>query len=121
CVVEDCSTRLVEIADELGDIPFGQLIALRVLERRAVHVISVTRQVKLGNQQDSISCSFQPYLLRFAPKINCVLKDSNCETPSPKILMLAKLATCASSSSTKISKCPRTKNDSIFTPIYKLI
>ncbi|KAG5605077.1 hypothetical protein H5410_026569, partial [Solanum commersonii] len=31
------------------------------------------------------------------PKINCVLKDSSCDTPLPKILMLAILATCASS------------------------
>ncbi|KAG5576893.1 hypothetical protein H5410_057027, partial [Solanum commersonii] len=164
CAAEDCSATLVEIADELGDSPFGQLIAfsvlplasshsrslggfaywnegrfmsfrrltklnstickisflvlfnpicsilrlsclafsilafwiigwysttsqnlsvtrrllfsspfdrlpsrLHVLERRAVHVILVTRQVKLGVPQDSISCSFQPYLLRFAP------------------------------------------------------
>ncbi|KAG5590538.1 hypothetical protein H5410_041052, partial [Solanum commersonii] len=35
-------------------------------------------------------------------RINCVLKDSICGTPSPKILMLAILATCASSSSTKV-------------------
>ena len=54
-------------------------------------------------------------------RINCVLIDSNCDTPSPKILMLTILATCASSSSTKISKCPHTKNDSIFTHIYESI
>ncbi|KAG5586061.1 hypothetical protein H5410_046495 [Solanum commersonii] len=34
-------------------------------------------------------------------KINFVLKDSSCDTPLPKILMLAILATCGSSSSTK--------------------
>ncbi|KAG5600073.1 hypothetical protein H5410_031443, partial [Solanum commersonii] len=34
-------------------------------------------------------------------RITCVLKDSNCDTPLPKILVLAILATCASSSSTK--------------------
>ncbi|KAG5599313.1 hypothetical protein H5410_030683 [Solanum commersonii] len=34
-------------------------------------------------------------------KINCVLKDSSCDTPLPTILMLVILATCASSSSTK--------------------
>ncbi|KAG5576978.1 hypothetical protein H5410_057112 [Solanum commersonii] len=33
--------------------------------------------------------------------INCVLKHSSCDTPLPEILMLAILATCASSSSTK--------------------
>ncbi|KAG5576270.1 hypothetical protein H5410_056404 [Solanum commersonii] len=39
-------------------------------------------------------------------RITCVLKDSNCDSPLPKILMLAILATCTSSSSTKVSKCP---------------
>ena len=42
-------------------------------------------------------------------KIKCALKDSSCDTPLPKILMLAILATCASSSSTKVLKCPYTK------------
>ncbi|KAG5590130.1 hypothetical protein H5410_040644 [Solanum commersonii] len=28
-------------------------------------------------------------------RINCILKDSSCDTPLPKILMLAILATCA--------------------------
>ncbi|KAG5611079.1 hypothetical protein H5410_022360 [Solanum commersonii] len=28
-------------------------------------------------------------------RINCVLKDLNCDTPLPKILMLAILGTCA--------------------------
>ncbi|KAG5591633.1 hypothetical protein H5410_042147 [Solanum commersonii] len=37
--------------------------------------------------------------------ITCVLKDSNYDTSLPKILMLAILATCASSSSTKVFKC----------------
>ncbi|KAG5599760.1 hypothetical protein H5410_031130 [Solanum commersonii] len=31
CVAEDCSGALVEIADELGDPPFDQLIAFSVL------------------------------------------------------------------------------------------
>ncbi|KAG5630293.1 hypothetical protein H5410_002010 [Solanum commersonii] len=43
-------------------------------------------------------------------RITCVLKDSNCVTPLPKILMLAILAT-ASSSSTKVSKCPHLTQD----------
>ncbi|KAG5600141.1 hypothetical protein H5410_031511, partial [Solanum commersonii] len=38
-------------------------------------------------------------------KINCALKDSICDTPIPEILMLAILATCASSSSTKRIRC----------------
>uniref|UniRef100_M1DWF2 Uncharacterized protein n=1 Tax=Solanum tuberosum TaxID=4113 RepID=M1DWF2_SOLTU len=44
---------------------------LRVLEQRVVHVVSATCQVELGEPQDSISCSFQPYLLRVAPKCLC--------------------------------------------------
>ncbi|KAG5595816.1 hypothetical protein H5410_037048, partial [Solanum commersonii] len=34
-------------------------------------------------------------------RINCVIKDSSCDTPLPKILMLTIIGTCASSSSTK--------------------
>ncbi|KAG5630958.1 hypothetical protein H5410_002675, partial [Solanum commersonii] len=34
-------------------------------------------------------------------RINCVLKDSSCDTPLPKIFMLAIHATCPSSSLTK--------------------
>ncbi len=48
-------------------------------------------------------------------RINCALKDSSCDPPLPKKLKLAILASNASSSSTKIFKCPHTKNDSIFT------
>ncbi|KAG5599761.1 hypothetical protein H5410_031131 [Solanum commersonii] len=85
CAAEDCSVTLFEIADELDDPPFGQLIAFSVLHlvsshsgslggtmllrgtHRAVYVISMTRQVELGDPQNSISCSFQPYLLHFKP------------------------------------------------------
>ncbi|KAG5619605.1 hypothetical protein H5410_004823 [Solanum commersonii] len=48
-------------------------------------------------------------------RINCVPKDSTCDTPLPKILELAILASNASSSSTKVFECPHTKDDSIFT------
>ncbi|KAG5590358.1 hypothetical protein H5410_040872, partial [Solanum commersonii] len=34
-------------------------------------------------------------------RINCVLKDSSCDTPLPKNLIIAILATCETSSSTK--------------------
>ena len=47
--------------------------------------------------------------------INCVLKDSSCDTPLPKILKLAILDSNASSSSTKAFECPHTNDDSIFT------
>ncbi|KAG5580927.1 hypothetical protein H5410_051554 [Solanum commersonii] len=48
-------------------------------------------------------------------KINCVLKDSSCYSPISQNLMLTILASNASSSSTKVFKCPHTRNDSIFT------
>ncbi|KAG5620007.1 hypothetical protein H5410_005225, partial [Solanum commersonii] len=48
-------------------------------------------------------------------RINCILKGSSCHTPLSKILKLTILASNASSSSTKVFKCPHTKNDYIFT------
>ncbi|KAG5594549.1 hypothetical protein H5410_035781 [Solanum commersonii] len=40
---------------------------LPILERGAAHVVSMTRHIKLGDPQDFISCSFQPYLLQYTP------------------------------------------------------
>uniref|UniRef100_M1DVR7 Uncharacterized protein n=1 Tax=Solanum tuberosum TaxID=4113 RepID=M1DVR7_SOLTU len=37
CAVEDCSATLVEIADELGDPPFGQPIAFGILPLASSH------------------------------------------------------------------------------------
>ncbi|KAG5571618.1 hypothetical protein H5410_061384 [Solanum commersonii] len=48
-------------------------------------------------------------------RINCAHKDSSCDSPLPKNLKLTILASNASSSSTKVFKCPHTKNDFIFT------
>ena len=48
-------------------------------------------------------------------RINCALRDSSCDSPISKNLILTILASNASSSSTKMLKCPYTKNDSIFT------
>ncbi|KAG5606731.1 hypothetical protein H5410_028223, partial [Solanum commersonii] len=48
-------------------------------------------------------------------RINCVLKDSSCDTPLSKNLKLTIFASSASSSSTKEIKCPHTNNDSMFT------
>ncbi|KAG5580258.1 hypothetical protein H5410_050885 [Solanum commersonii] len=50
--------------------------------------------------QDSIVNAHNKTQFTYA-RINCVLKDLGCDTPLPKILMLAILTTCASSSSTK--------------------
>ncbi|KAG5591504.1 hypothetical protein H5410_042018 [Solanum commersonii] len=48
-------------------------------------------------------------------EIECALKDSSCDLPRSKNLMLTILASNANSSSTKVFKCPHTRNDSIFT------
>ncbi|KAG5576896.1 hypothetical protein H5410_057030 [Solanum commersonii] len=57
-------------------------------------------------------------------RINCVLKDSSCDTPLPKILMLAILATCVSSSSTKNQESDATltlkKRNTIHVFTYRL-
>ncbi|KAG5581411.1 hypothetical protein H5410_052038 [Solanum commersonii] len=50
--------------------------------------------------QESIMSAHNKIQFTFA-RINCVLKDSSCVTPLPKILMLVILVACASSSSTK--------------------
>ncbi|KAG5571498.1 hypothetical protein H5410_061264 [Solanum commersonii] len=50
--------------------------------------------------QDSIMSAHNKTQFTYA-RINCVLKDSSCDTPLPKILMLAIRATCGSSRSTK--------------------
>ena len=58
------------------------------------------KDVSNSATQDSIMNAHNKTQFTYA-RINCVLKDSSCDTPLPKILMLAILATCASSSSTK--------------------
>ncbi|KAG5586284.1 hypothetical protein H5410_046718 [Solanum commersonii] len=47
--------------------------------------------------------------------INCVLKDSSCDSPLSKILKFTILASNASSSSTKVLKYPHNKDALIFT------
>uniref|UniRef100_M1DIC6 Uncharacterized protein n=1 Tax=Solanum tuberosum TaxID=4113 RepID=M1DIC6_SOLTU len=47
CAAEDCSVTLVEIADELGDPPFGQLIAFSVLPLASLHSGSLGSTVLL--------------------------------------------------------------------------
>ena len=42
-------------------------------------------------------------------RINCPLKDSNCDSPLSKILKFIILGSNASSISTKVLKCPHTK------------
>ncbi|KAG5587435.1 hypothetical protein H5410_047869 [Solanum commersonii] len=72
------------------------------------------KDVSNSTTQDSIMNVHNNTQLTHA-MINSVLKDSSCDTPLSKILKLTILASNASSSSTKVFKCPHTKNDSIFT------
>ena len=72
------------------------------------------KDVSNSATQDSIMNVHNKAQLTHA-RINCILKDSSCDTPLSKILKLTILASNASSSSTKVFKCPHTKNDSIFT------
>ncbi len=72
------------------------------------------KDVSNSATQDSIMNAHNKTQLTHA-RINCALKDSSCDSPLPKNLKFTILASNASSSSTKVLKCPHTKNDSIFT------
>ncbi|KAG5571376.1 hypothetical protein H5410_061142 [Solanum commersonii] len=102
---------------------------LCILEQRAEFVLSANRQRCLAMLRLQLLHSFQPFysFLRISSfnkgvsnnatqdlimsahnktqftyaRINYVLKDSSCDTPLPKILMLTNLATCASSTQPK--------------------
>uniref|UniRef100_M1DUA3 Uncharacterized protein n=1 Tax=Solanum tuberosum TaxID=4113 RepID=M1DUA3_SOLTU len=66
CAAEDFSAILVEIADELGDPPFGQLIAFSVLPLASSHSGSLGGTVLLrGTDRLLADCSFlsRPKLL----------------------------------------------------------
>ncbi|KAG5595450.1 hypothetical protein H5410_036682 [Solanum commersonii] len=63
--------------------------------------------------QDSITNAHNKTQFSYA-KIKCALKDSSYDSPISKNLMLTILVLNASSSSTKVFKCPHTNDDSIF-------
>uniref|UniRef100_M1DBI6 Isopentenyltransferase n=1 Tax=Solanum tuberosum TaxID=4113 RepID=M1DBI6_SOLTU len=66
CAAEDCSATLVEIADELGDPPFGQLIAFSVLPLASSHSGSLRGTVLLrGTDRRPADCSFPCLLIHF--------------------------------------------------------
>ncbi|KAG5630270.1 hypothetical protein H5410_001987 [Solanum commersonii] len=69
--------------------------------------------------QDSIMNTHMKTQFIYA-RINCVLKDSSCDTPLPKILMLTILSSNASSSSTIVFKSPHRNDDSIFTQWFTI-
>ena len=54
-------------------------------------------------------------------RINCALKYSSCVSPLWNILKLIILASNASSSSTKVLKCPNNKDHSMFTHNFSII
>uniref|UniRef100_M1DYE7 Uncharacterized protein n=1 Tax=Solanum tuberosum TaxID=4113 RepID=M1DYE7_SOLTU len=63
CAAEDRSATLVEIADELGDPPFHQLIAFSVLPSTSSYSGSLGSAVLLrGTNRRLANCSF-PHLL----------------------------------------------------------
>ena len=72
------------------------------------------KDVSNSATQDSIMNAHNKTQFTYA-KIKSTLKDSSCDSPISKNLMLTILASNASSSSTKVLKFPHTKNDSIFT------
>uniref|UniRef100_M1DF65 Uncharacterized protein n=1 Tax=Solanum tuberosum TaxID=4113 RepID=M1DF65_SOLTU len=66
CDVEDFSATLVDIADELGDPPFGQLIAFSVLTLASSHSRSLGGTILLrGNDRRLADCSFPRLLIHF--------------------------------------------------------
>ena len=72
------------------------------------------KDVSNSATQDSIMNAHNKTQFTYA-KIKCALKDSSCDSPISKNLMLTILASNASSNSTKVLKCPHNKDDSIFT------
>uniref|UniRef100_M1DUX2 Uncharacterized protein n=1 Tax=Solanum tuberosum TaxID=4113 RepID=M1DUX2_SOLTU len=66
CAAEDYSATLVEITDELGDPPFGQLIAFNVLPLASLHSGSLGGIVLLrGTNRRPADCSFPRLLIHF--------------------------------------------------------
>uniref|UniRef100_M1DF46 Uncharacterized protein n=1 Tax=Solanum tuberosum TaxID=4113 RepID=M1DF46_SOLTU len=66
CAAEDCSATLVEIAHELGDPPFNQLIVFSVLPSASSYSGSLGGTVLLcGTNQRLADCSFPRILIHF--------------------------------------------------------
>ncbi|KAG5576958.1 hypothetical protein H5410_057092 [Solanum commersonii] len=66
CVMEDCLATLVEIADELSNPPFGQLIAFSVLPLESLHSGSLDGTVMLyGTDRRLADYSFPHLLIHF--------------------------------------------------------
>uniref|UniRef100_M1DKZ8 Integrase core domain containing protein n=1 Tax=Solanum tuberosum TaxID=4113 RepID=M1DKZ8_SOLTU len=64
--VKDCSVTLVGFADELGDLPFGQLIVFSILPLASSHSGSLGGTVLLhGTDRRLADCSFPRLLIHF--------------------------------------------------------
>ncbi|KAG5610720.1 hypothetical protein H5410_022001 [Solanum commersonii] len=63
CAADDCSATLVEISDELGDPPFGQLITFSVLPLASSHSGSLGGTVLLRETDRRLTGSSFPRLL----------------------------------------------------------
>ncbi|KAG5629729.1 hypothetical protein H5410_001446 [Solanum commersonii] len=75
-----------------GVNPFGELPSQTQVQLFKKGVSNIATQDSIMNIHNKIQITYA--------KINCVLKDSSCDTPLLDILVLIILATCASSSST---------------------
>ncbi|KAG5631595.1 hypothetical protein H5410_003312 [Solanum commersonii] len=81
---------------------------------RQTQVQPLKKGVSNSATQDSIMNAHNKTKFTHA-KIKCALKDSSCDSPISKNLILTILASNVSSTSTKVFKYPHTRNDSIFT------
>ncbi|KAG5610622.1 hypothetical protein H5410_021903, partial [Solanum commersonii] len=89
-------------------------IADLIFSFKAWHTGTLGKTIAFHATQDSIMNAHKKSQLTCA-RINCALKHSSCNSALPKNFKLTILASNASSSLTKVIKCPHTKNDSIFT------
>ncbi|KAG5631714.1 hypothetical protein H5410_003431 [Solanum commersonii] len=71
-----------------------------LLVLKQTQVLPFKKGVSNSATQDSTMNAHNKTQFTYA-RFNCVLKDLGCDTPLAKIIMLAILVTCASSSSTK--------------------
>uniref|UniRef100_M1DKG8 Uncharacterized protein n=1 Tax=Solanum tuberosum TaxID=4113 RepID=M1DKG8_SOLTU len=76
---EECSATLVEIADELGDPPFGELIAFSVLTLASSHSGSLGGTVLLhGTDRRLTDYSFPRLLIHFLQGFATGTKGGSC-------------------------------------------
>ncbi|KAG5600634.1 hypothetical protein H5410_032004 [Solanum commersonii] len=89
-------------------------LELSTLEQKKTQVQSFKKGVSNSATQNSIMNTHNKTQSTYAI-INYALKDSSCDSPIAKSLMLTILTSNASSSLDKVFECPHTKNDFILT------